>query len=197
MRPPRFRHPLAWLITLAVLSASMASPFLVLASDSDPFIRSIKLREGNGSVLLSADLEARLGDQIKEAVRGGVPLTIRYGIRLTRKGSILGEKMVRSEELIHTLQYNPVKKVYLFEGIGYGEVLERRSRDEKEALLWMTRITDWPLYALDDLKRETRYKVRVMATLRSVELPSVLGYLFFFTTIFNKETGWKEVDFSY
>jgi len=39
--------------------------------------------------------------------------------------------------------------------------------------------------------------VRVMATLRSVEMPSVLGYLFFFTTIFNRETPWVHLDFSY
>jgi len=53
------------------------------------------------------------------------------------------------------------------------------------------------LYPLTKFEKNVRYRVRVMATLRSVELPSVLGYLFFFTTIFNQETQWVQLDFTF
>lgn len=192
----RNRYSLLRLMVLSLLTLGILAPPLP-AEGVDPFIRSIQLREGNGSIFLSAELDAQLGEELKEAVRGGVPLTFRFRIRLTREGSILGEKMLRSEELIHTLQYNPVKQFYVFTGEGYGSAFERTTKDEEEAFYWMTNLTDWPLVSLDELKQRIRYRVRVMATLRSVELPSVLGYLFFFTTIFNKETGWKELDFSY
>jgi hypothetical protein len=116
---------------------------------------------------------------------------------MTRKGSFLGEKLVRSQELTHTLQYNPVKQFYTFEGDGYDEFIEVTVKDEQEALKLLTGIDNWPLYRLDDLKDGVRYRVRVMATLRSAELPSVFGYIFFFTSIFNRETAWSQLDFTY
>ena len=100
--------------------------------------------------------------------------------------------------MIHRLEYDPVRKVYLFSLEAPGsKTIERSTRDEEEALNWLTRVEDWPLYPLLKLEKRTRYRVRVMATLRSAELPSVLGYLFFFTTIFNRETPWVQLDFTY
>jgi hypothetical protein len=91
-----------------------------------------------------------------------------------------------------------VRQLYLFRGEGYGSaVIEKTTKEEEEALGWLTTIQDWHLYPLNKLDRKRKYRVRVMATLRSVELPSVLGYLFFFTTIFNRETPWVQIDFTY
>lgn len=167
------------------------------AARPDPLISDIRVSQGEDHVLLSTTLNPHLDEEMKEAVRAGVPLKFRFKVKLTRKGSVLGEKVVRNEDLVHTLQFNPIKKLYLFKGEGYGADIEKTTRDEGEAFVWMAGIEDWPMYPLKDLKSSVRYRVRVMATLRSVELPSVLGYLFFFTTIFNSETNWKQLDFTY
>lgn len=169
----------------------------VSAGGPEPSITSIRITQGEEHVLLSTTLDPHLDDEMKEAVRAGVPLKFRFKVKLTRKGSLLGEKVVRNEDLTHTLHYNPIKKLYVFKGEGYGENREKTTRDELEAFTWMTEITEWPMYPLEDLRNSVRYRVRVMATLRSVELPSVFGYLFFFTTIFNSETNWRQLDFTY
>lgn len=167
-------------------------------SDLDPHIADLRLVQGDEHVLLSARLVAEFNDEMRQAIRGGVPLKFIYKIRMTRRGTLFGERIVRNRELVHELEYDPVKKLYLFKREGYGrEVSEQRTKDEEEAFLWLTTIQDWHLYSLRKLDRDSRYRVRVMATLRSVELPSVLGYLFFFTTIFNRETPWVQIDFSY
>ena len=183
-------------ITIFILILSLPVP-ASSAKKGDPVISDLRVTQGEDHVLLSASLDPQLDEEMKEAVRAGVPLKFRFKVRLTRKGSLLGEKVLRNEELIHTLQYNPIKQLFQFNIEGYSEDIEKTTRDEREAFKWMTEITDWPLYPLGDLKRSARHKVRVMATLRSVELPSVLGYLFFFTTIFNSETSWKQLDFIY
>jgi hypothetical protein len=168
------------------------------AAEAKPYINDLRLRQGESNVLLSAQLVTELGEEMRDALHGGVPLTFSYRIRLTRKGSILGEKMVRSREIIHTLEFDPIKQLYMFEGEGYKrEPVVRTTKNEEEALKWLTGIMDWPLYPLRRLEENLRYRVRVMATLRSVELPSVLGYLFFFTTIFNQETPWAQLDFTF
>jgi Domain of unknown function (DUF4390) len=180
--------------SLAVLIVLTATP---VAAEKTPVIENIHLIEGESNVLLSATLSAELDEFMKEALKGGVPLTFSFKISLTRKGTIFKEKKVRSEKLTHTLQYNPVKQIYQFTGEGYGEPLEKTTKEEAEALDWMKGIYRWPLYPLRELRKDKKYRVRVMATLRSAELPSVFGYLFFFTSIFNRETPWSQVDFTY
>ena len=180
--------------SLAVVTVSTAT---TVAAEKTPVIENVHLMEGKSDVLLSATLSAELDEFMREALKGGVPLTFSFKIRLTRKGTILGEKKVRSGKLTHTLQYNPVKQIYQFTGEGYREPLEKTTREEAEALAWMKGIYRWPLYPLKELRKDTRYRVRVMATLRSAELPSVFGYLFFFTSIFNRETPWNQIDFTY
>lgn len=163
-----------------------------------PHIGDLKLSEGEEHVLLSATLFAQFDEEQRQAIRGGVPLKFSFRIRLTRKGSIIGERIVRDRELFNGLEYDPVRQLYLFTAEGQGsEIIERTTRDEEEALRWLTTIENWRLFPFRKLDRNTRYRVRVMATLRSVEMPSVLGYLFFFTTIFNRETPWVHLDFTY
>jgi hypothetical protein len=167
-------------------------------SDLDPHIADLRLVQGDDQVILSARLIAQFDDEMRQAIRGGVPLNFSFKIRMTSKGSLFGERIVRNREIVHGLEYDPVRQLYLFTGEGYGsQILEKTTKEEEEALDWLTTIKNWPLYPLRKLDRDTKYRVRVMATLRSVELPSVLGYLFFFTSIFNKETPWVQVDFTY
>ena len=184
------------ILSISILILSIHSD--AAAAEGKPHISGLRLNQGESNVLLSARLVTELGEEVREALRGGVPLTFSYQIRLTSKGFIFGEKIVRKREIIHTLEFDPVKQLYLFKGDGYGrELLERTTKDQGEALEWLTGIQDWRLYPLKKLEKNLRYRVRVMATLRSVELPSVLGYLFFFTTIFNQETSWVQLDFTF
>jgi hypothetical protein len=184
------------ILSISILILSFTSD--LGAAEVKPHIRDLRLSQGESHVLLSAQLVTELGQEMREALRGGVPLTFGYRIRLTSKGSIFGEKTVRNREIIHTLEFDPVKQLYMFSGEGYGrEPVVKTTKDEEEALGWLTGILDWRLYPLKKLKKNVRYRVRVMATLRSVELPSVLGYLFFFTTIFNQETAWVQMDFTF
>ena len=182
------------LISIWLLSSASG----VCAANVKPHITNLNLRQGESNVMLSAHLVTELGEEMRKALLGGVPLTFSYRIHLTSKGSILGEKIVRRREVFHNLEFDPVKQLYRFTGEGYGrEPVVKTTRDEEEALGWLTGILDWPLYPLHKLKKNVRYRVRVMATLRSVELPSVLGYLFFFTNIFNQETSWVQLDFTF
>jgi hypothetical protein len=186
------------LLTTSIILLSLTFADRSESAAKKPHIADLRLRQGDNQVLLSAVLAAEFDDEMRQAIRGGVPLKFWYKIRLTSKGSIIGERVVRNRELIHGLEYDPVRQLYLFTAEGYSKKnFERTTKDEEEALKWLTTIEDWPLYALEKLERKTRYRVRVMATLRSVELPSVLGYIFFFTTIFNRETPWVQVDFTY
>jgi len=193
----KIRRVTIYLLIFLVLNPLIGPGSALAASGGNPVISEVTLRAGQQDVLLSATLDAPIDEKVREAVMGGVPLIFRYKIRLTKIGAPLGERILRTEDLIHTLQYNPVKKHFTFKAEGYGDDMQRTTKDAEEAFSWMARVVDWHLYPLKKLRSHVRYRVRVMATLKSVELPSVLGYLFFFTTIFNSDTPWKQVEFSY
>ncbi len=187
---------LAAIFVLITLSPSVTES--VWAASDSPRITGLQLRQGEADVLLSARLDIEFTDEMLQALRGGVPLTFRYRIRLTQRRTLIGERIIRNRELVHKLEYDPVKQLFLCTGEGYGpDPVEMIMKTEDEAIGWLTGINQWSLYPLHRLKKDTKYRVRVMATLRSVELPSVLGYLFFFTTIFNRETPWVQLDFTY
>ncbi|GBE15166.1 hypothetical protein BMS3Abin14_01220 [bacterium BMS3Abin14] len=185
------------LLIFLALQTLLSPGLAVAAAGRKPVISEVTLRAGQQDVLLSAKLDAPISEKVREAVMGGVPLTFRYKIRLTKKGAPLGERILRTEDVVHTIQYNPVKKIFDFKTEGYRDDLQKTTKDANEAFRWMSRVEEWHLYPLKKLRSHVRYRVRVMATLNSVELPSVLGYLFFFTSIFNSDTPWKQVEFSY
>ena len=185
-------------LLIFLMPGTLVVPGPVLAAaEKGPVISRVGLTAGQDDLLLSATLDAPINDKVRAAVMGGVPLTFRFKVRLTKKGALLGERILRTKDVVHTLQYNPVKKLFSFRAEGYGDDLEKTTGDTDEAFRWMVMVSDWHLYPLEKLRSHVRYRVRVMATLKSVELPSVLGYLFFFTTIFNSDTPWKLVEFSY
>ena len=74
---------------LATFAWSDSSP------PDDPRIVGLSLRQGEEHVLLSASLLAHFDEKAREVLRGGVPFRFEYRIRLTKKGLIIGEKIVR------------------------------------------------------------------------------------------------------
>jgi hypothetical protein len=170
-----------------------ASPSAALAVE--PAIRRLDIAEDGRSVLVSLALAADLGDLNREALDGGIPFSYRYRMRLLRSGGLLGEKLVADKEIVHTLQFDPARKAYRFTAEGYPGKVERETAQREEALAWMDTVEGVPLHPLAGLVPGKRYRVRAMATLRSAELPTMLGYLFFFTSLLDQETSWREKDF--
>jgi len=51
--------------------------------------------------------------------------------------------------------------------------------------------------ALKELQRNSKYQLRVKAELEKVRLPLYLHYVLFFVTLWDFETDWYTVDFTY
>ena len=101
---------LASILVLATATLAVTGP--VWAAEG-PHITGIQLHQGESYVLLSARLVTEFTEKMLQALRGGVPLTFRYHIRLSRRGTLLGESVVRDRELIHNLEYDPVKQLFI------------------------------------------------------------------------------------
>jgi len=179
---------------------------LLAADGPDPsggaraVISRLELAEDGSFLMVSAKVDAPIEGLNREALEGGIPFSFAFRFRLSRKGGLLGERVIRNRVVTHTLEYDPLRRIYLFRSDGNGEASmkgsERETADRAEALSWMAAVEGYPLVPVGGLEPGS-YRVRAMATLRSAELPSVFGVLFFFTTLFNQDTPWRETDFKW
>ncbi len=88
-----FRHFLTGILCCLVFFL-YAGP--AIAEDNPPpTIDDLRLSQGTDAVLLSAQLTAAFDESTLQVIRGGVPLTFRYRVRLTRRGTFLGEVVLR------------------------------------------------------------------------------------------------------
>ncbi len=173
---------------LALLGAGQAFP---VSPTGEPEVVIRSLEERGGSLFLEASLEAPLDDTSRDALEGGVPISFRWIVQLEKPGGVFRGRRVRSAELLHTLRFDPVRRLYLFTASGYPAPVARDTPDGEEAMGWMRRVA-FPLYPAASLRAGIRYRVRVKAILRSAEPPTGLGALLFLNALFDKETAWIE-----
>jgi hypothetical protein len=69
--------------------------------------------------------------------------------------------------------------------------------DFREAKNLMSRIEGVKLTDLNTLQKGTRYEIRMMAELDKIRLPLYLDYVLFFLSLWDFETDWYKVNFTY
>jgi hypothetical protein len=98
--------------------------------------------------------------------------------------------------LEHTIKYDSLKN----------EFRVTRSEDDNDQLVFkdfeaakksMAEIINIKVVPLEQLQRKSQYQLRVKAELEKVRLPLYLHYVLFFVTLWDFETDWYTVDFTY
>jgi hypothetical protein len=69
--------------------------------------------------------------------------------------------------------------------------------DFHEAKNLMSKIVGVKLTELNKLQKGNRYQVRMMAELAKIRLPLYLDYVLFFLSLWDFETDWYKVSFTY
>ncbi len=135
-------------------------------------------------------------DDIEKAVMSGVKTTFFFVITLRKVRNFLPDKTIAAITLIHTIKYHSLRN----------EFVVRRSWEDDEPVVvktldearrLMTEIDDTPLVPLSVLEKDQRYQLRAKAEMGKVTLPFYLHYVLFFVSMWDFETDWYSVDFTY
>lgn len=142
-----------------------------------------------GSYRLSARLELRLSEAMREALRAGVPITLSLAVEVLRPRRWLWDvRLVRQQRRLR-VQYHALSEHYSLEDLASGE---RRSFPRRRALLGaLGRLEAWPLIEARRLAAGERYRCELSLELEVNALPAPLRLPAFFSAQWRLSGHWR------
>ena len=177
------RLPLALLVAFALLLAR-ATP----AMASDFVIRSAETHLVDHVYLLDASIDYRFSDKGLQALRNGVPLTIRLDMEVDRVRHYWFNATVAELTQRYQLYYHALSDQYLVRNLNSGALYTFPTL--YGALSAMGDVHNFPLIDQKLVKPGDRYKVSLRASLDIEALPSPLRPLAYRTPAWHMGSNW-------
>ena len=144
-------------------------------------------------LLLFMTVEGAFNDKMKEAILSGVPATFHFIVALEKIRSFWLNRELATQEITHTITYNPLKKEFTVIRSRESDPVVTDSFAEAEKL--MTDVDNLKVASLGELEKGAKYQIRAKAKLDKIRLPVYLDYMLFFASLWDFETDWQTIDF--
>lgn len=174
---------------------------LLIAGDGSLFalearLENIIVTNTRDDLLVFLNVEGAFTESMKEAVLSGVPVTFSFFINLFNTREFWPDRKIASVKITHELKYDSLKKEFILKrSWGSNEPVAMESFEEAQKL--MCKIDSILLAKLDKLKKGDQYQIRTKAELTKKTLPLNLHYVLFFMALWDFETDWYTIDFTY
>ncbi|MCP4350195.1 MAG: DUF4390 domain-containing protein [Desulfobacterales bacterium] len=160
-------------------------------------VANITITNLNGNlVVYSLNIEGAFTTEMKKAVLSGVPTTFSYLVTLHRVRSLWADKEIANIKVTHTIEYNSMKKEFVVKR-SWENYKPEVVQSFEEARKLMTEIDNLKIVPLNKLEKGKKYQVRAKAELSKMTLPLYLHYVLFFVSLWDFETEWYSIDFTY
>ena len=159
-------------------------------------IENIKLANTRDDLLTYFEVKNAFTDKINQAVLNGIPTTFTFYIALYKTDSSWFDKNISDIQIKSTLKYNSLKKEFSVLRPWKTETpIITQSFEEAKAL--MTEVDNLKIIPLDQLVKGDKYQLRIKAELDKIILPLSLHNVFFFVSLWNFQTNWYLINFTY
>jgi len=146
--------------------------------------------------ILSFSVTGCFTEEMKKAIDNGIDTTFTFYIELYEIRGFWWDRQISDVKVSHNIKYDNLKKVYMVTLTEKGDKVFYFEDFDKAKKL-MSEIRGFGITRLHNLQKGKRYQVRMMAELDKIKLPFYLDYIFFFLSLWDFETDWYAVDFSY
>jgi len=133
--------------------------------------------------------------EMNKAIDNGIPTIFNFLVRLYEVKDFQFDKTVVDLLVTREIRCDSLKNTYVVTLPEQNKVLE--IGDFEKAKRVMSQITGMKLLDIKGLKRGHRYRVQAMAELNKIRLPFHLHYVFFFLSLWDFETDWHTIEFTY
>jgi hypothetical protein len=133
--------------------------------------------------------------EMNKAIDNGIPTTFNFLVRLYEVKDFQFDRKIVDLLVTREIRYDSLKKTYVVTLPEQNRVLEIGEFEKAKRV--MSQITGMKLVDLTGLKRGHRYLVQAMAELNKIRLPLHLHYVFFFLSLWDFETDWHTIEFTY
>jgi len=167
-----------------------------LAFAQEARLTNIIVTNTQDDLLVYLTVEGAFNEKIKEAVLSGVSLSFSFFIMLYRERNLWFDKEITDIKVIHRIKYDNLKKEFTVRrSWESGKPIITTSFEEAKKL--MTEVDSLVVVPLRLLEKGERYQLRTKAELSKLTLPFYLHYVFFFVSLWDFETDWYIIDFTF
>lgn len=174
---------------------------LLLPSPSTPYaseatLSEIILTNTQDDLLVFFEIKGCFTPKMEEAILNGIPATFTILVGLYRTRLLWLDSSIAAIKIEHTVKYDSLKNEFRVRRSeeSHKELVFKDFTIAKKAMSEIRNIKVVPLWALS---KGSKYQLRVKAELEKVRLPLYLHYVLFFVSLWDFETDWYTVDFTY
>ena len=181
--------------TLALLFAIF---FFVqnLAVAQEARLTDIIVTNTQDDLLVYLNVEGAFREKMKKAILSGVPTSFSFFVSLYRVRTLWFDEKITDIMVTNTVKYDNLKEEFTIKR-SWEKSGPRVSRSFDEAKKLITEIDGLKIVPLKLLEKDQRYQLRTKAELSKVTLPYYLHYVLFFVSVWDFETDWYTIDFTY
>lgn len=162
------------------------------AGAAESSLNPLTVIKQNDQLAISAHLDSKFFSQVEETITSGIPATFSYEIEVWRQTKLWADKSVLSRGLERVIMFNSLTNEYFVTQRDKTASWDRTSKDIEEAKGWISQVEALPLLELSTLDPTGTYYVRVRATVKTEQSPSVLKYMFLFLRPSAQTTPWEK-----
>ena len=190
MRHPPLIFVLFFLLLLCTVNSVLAD------SKEEVKFKDITITTSTTHLLLFGVIKNDKSHELEQALHSGIPMHFRFYIELFRTRNNWPDEELTSMEFSHTLRYDTLKERYQLQ---IEEQKNRKANYETldEAIQVMNEINGLKVIELTKLQPDRSYELRMKAELYEKTLPMNLHYIIPFISLWDMETDWHTIEFTY
>jgi hypothetical protein len=191
------REPFFSLSIRSFVIGLLLAPLLTfsMADAQEATLSDISIASNEDDLLLNLKVNDCFTPEMSKAIDNGIPTTFNFLVRLYQIKDFQFDRKIVELLVTHEIRYDSLKKLYAVTLAEQNKVLE--IADFEKAKRVMCQITGVKVTDIRSLKRGHRYQVQAMAELSKIRLPFHLHYVFFFLSLWDFETDWHTIEFTY
>ncbi|MBU1138346.1 MAG: DUF4390 domain-containing protein [Proteobacteria bacterium] len=169
---------------------------MLAATEQEVQFKDITITTSNTHLLLFGIVKNDKNNDMEQALHSGIPMRFSFFVELFRTRENWPDEELVSMKFTHTLKYDTLKEHYQV-------VLEEQKNKTstyhtfQEALQVMNEINGLRVIELSRLLPDSSYELRMKAELYKKTLPMNLHYVLPFVSLWDVETDWHTIEFTY
>ncbi|HBH29180.1 MAG: DUF4390 domain-containing protein [Desulfofustis sp. PB-SRB1] len=185
-----------FIIFLAALTLLSTNFVGAQSRNTKPLFTDIIITTSDTHLLLFAELQNGVSDQMIEGLHSGIPIRFSFFVELEKLRSMWFNRQLTSHQFYHTLRYDTLKEIYIIEA-------DEQNRDQyiietlSEAIALFSEINGMKVTELSGLEAEGTYRLRLKATMDETTLPLSLHNVLPFMSWWDLDTPWHSIEFRY
>jgi Domain of unknown function (DUF4390) len=190
------RHPFLFILLFLIQFSFFTGVCELAATEQEVQFKDITITTSNSHLLLFGIVKNDKNSDMEQALHSGIPMRFKFFIELFRTKENWPDEELISMEFTHILKYDTLKEHYQ---VDLEEQKKKTSTYHtfQEALQVMNEINGLRVVELNKLLPDSSYELRMKAVLYKKILPMNLHYVIPFVSLWNVETDWHTIEFTY